>query len=76
MHVEIIIDKEQNVKTGTLSALESELYKRLMPAFPETKIRIRQGTMTVLDVTGKEPKEDKDRARQIIQSVWEDDSWL
>lgn len=76
MHVEIILDKEQKIKNGTISALESELYKRLMPAFPGTKIRIRQGTMTALDVTGKEPKEDKERAREIIQSVWEDDSWL
>lgn len=76
MRVEIIINKDQKVSEATLSALESELYRHLIPVFPKTSIRIRKGSANGLELSGVRIDEDKRRVMEILQQVWEDDTWL
>lgn len=76
MRVEIMINKEQKVSEATLSALENELYRHLTPIFPKTSIRIRKGSANGLELSGVRLDEDKKRVMEILQQVWEDDSWL
>ncbi|KEA52438.1 damage-inducible protein DinI [Mangrovibacter sp. MFB070] len=76
MRVEIMIDKEQQISHDTLEALETELYRNLLPVYPDTSIRIRKGSATGLVLSGLKLDEDKKRVMTILQQVWEDDSWI
>ncbi|HBX8168728.1 TPA: DinI family protein [Klebsiella pneumoniae] len=76
MRVEIMIDKEQKISQATLKALETELYRNLTPLYPKTAIRIRQGSANGIELTGLKLDEDKQRVMEIMQQIWEDDSWL
>lgn len=75
MRIEIMIDKEQKISQGTLAALEAELYKNLLPAFPKTSIRIRKGSANGIELSGIRGDEDKKNVMDILQAVWQDDSW-
>lgn len=76
MSVEIMIDKEQKISQATLEALETELYRNLPPLYPKTAIRIRKGSANGIELTGLKLDEDKQRVMEIMQQIWEDDSWL
>ncbi|HIC8865225.1 TPA: DinI-like family protein [Klebsiella variicola] len=76
MRVEIMIDKEQKISQATLEALETELYRNLTPFYPKTAIRIRKGSANGIELTGLKLDEDKQRVMEIMQQVWEDDSWM
>lgn len=76
MRVEIMIDKEQKISQALLEAFESELYRNLRPLYPKTAIRIRKGSANGLELSGLKLDEDKKRVMEIMQQVWEDDSWL
>ncbi|EPY7163893.1 DinI-like family protein [Klebsiella variicola] len=76
MRVEIMIDKEQKISQATLQAFETELYRNLRPLYPKTAIRIRKGGANGIELTGLKLDEEKQRVMEIMQQVWEDDSWL
>ncbi|HIH9670497.1 TPA: DinI-like family protein [Klebsiella pneumoniae] len=75
MRVEIMIDKEQKISQATLEALETELYRNLTPLYPKMAIRIRKGSANGIELTGLKLDEDKQRVMEIMQQIWEDDSW-
>ncbi|AZP84265.1 TPA: DinI-like family protein [Klebsiella pneumoniae] len=75
MCVEIMIDKEQKISQATLEALETELYRHLRPLYPKTAIRIRKGSANGIELSGLKLDEDKKRVMEIMQQVWEDESW-
>lgn len=76
MRIEIMIDKEQKINQTTIDALESELYLKLRPLYPKTVIRIRKGNANGVELSGVKLDEDKKQVMEIMQNVWEDDSWL
>lgn len=76
MRIEIMIDKEQKISQATLVALESELYRNLQPLYPKTAIRIRKGSANGVELSGLRLDEEKKQVMEILQHVWEDDSWL
>lgn len=76
MRVEIMIDKEQKISQALLEALESELYRNLQPIYPKTAIRICKGSANGLELSGLKLDEDKTRVMEIMQYVWEDESWF
>mgnify|MGYP000849036893 FL=1 len=76
MRIEIMIDKEQKISQALLEALESELYRNLRSLYPKTAIRIRKGSANGIELSGVKQAEDKERVMEILQQVWEDDSWL
>ncbi|MCQ4967973.1 DinI family protein [Atlantibacter subterranea] len=76
MRVEIMIDKEQKINQSTLEALEAELYRNLRPLYPKTAIRIRKGSANGIELSGVKLDDDKERVMEILQHVWEDDSWM
>ncbi|EKQ6730614.1 DinI family protein [Escherichia coli] len=75
MRVEIMIDKEQKINQSTLEALEAELYRNLRPMYPKTAIRIRKGSANGFELSGVKYDDEK-KVMEILQQVWEDDSWL
>lgn len=76
MRIEIMIDKEQKINQTTIDALEAELYRNLRPLYPKTVIRIRKGSANGIELSGIKLDEDKKQVMEIMQQVWEDDSWL
>ncbi|WP_029687015.1 DinI-like family protein [Tatumella saanichensis] len=76
MCIEIMIDKEQEISQTTLDALESELYRNLLPLHPKTEIRIRKGNANGIELSGLKLDEDNKRVIEIMRQVWEDDIWL
>lgn len=75
MRIEIMINKEQKISTEILSALEAELYKNFLPIYPDTGIRIRKGSANGVVLSGVRQDDDKKNVMDILQTVWEDDSW-
>lgn len=75
MRIEIMINKEQKISPGILDALEAELYKNFLPIYPDTSIRIRTGSANGVVLSGVRQDDDKKNVMDILQSVWEDDSW-
>lgn len=76
MRVEIMINKEQKINQATLEALEAELYRNLRPLYPKTAIRIRKGSSNGIELSGIKYDDEKKRVMDILQEVWEDDSWM
>ncbi|WP_145032002.1 DinI-like family protein [Pantoea ananatis] len=75
MRIEIMIDKQQKVSQETIEALESEIIKSLQPQYPKMAIRIRKGSANGVELSGLKLDEDKKSVMEILQAVWEDDSW-
>jgi hypothetical protein len=48
----------------------------LRPLYPKTVIRIRKGSASGVELSGVKLDEDKKQVLEIMQHVWEDDSWL
>lgn len=70
-----MIDKQQKVSQETIEALESEIIKNLQPQYPKMAIRIRKGSANGVELSGLKLDEDKKSVMEILQAVWEDDSW-
>lgn len=75
MRIEIMIDKEQKVSQATIEALESEIIKNLRTQYPKMAIRIRKGSANGIELSGLRQDDDKKNVMDILQAVWEDDSW-
>lgn len=75
MRVEIMIDKEQKISQTTPEALETELLKNLRPHYPAMAVRIRKGGASNVELSGVRQDEDKKNVMNILQEVWQDDSW-
>ncbi|MCS4495919.1 DinI family protein [Pantoea sp. B623] len=75
MRIEIMIDKQQKVSQETIEALESEIIKNLQPQYPKMAIRIRKGSASGVELSGLKLDEDKKSVMEILQAVWEEDSW-
>ncbi|KGL58168.1 DinI-like family protein [Pantoea ananatis] len=75
MRIEIMIDRQQKVSQETIEALESEIIKNLQPQYPKMAIRIRKGSANGVELSGLKLDEEKKGVMEILQAVWEDDSW-
>ncbi|MDX7987640.1 DinI family protein [Xenorhabdus sp. 12] len=76
MRVEVLFDKQTNVSEAVMAALENELKKRILPHYPDTHFRIAISSNTSVKVTGTNNSSERDHMMELIQEVWEDDSWL
>ncbi|WP_210512264.1 DinI-like family protein [Pantoea ananatis] len=75
MRIEIMIDRQQKVSQEIIEALESEIIKNLQPQYPKMAIRIRKGSANGVELSGLKLDEEKKGVMEILQAVWEDDSW-
>lgn len=76
MCIEIMVAEEQKISQSALDALEAEICCNLSPIYPNTAIRIRCSSANGLQLRGVHLDEDKQRVIEILQQVWEGDSWL
>lgn len=75
MRIEIMINKQQKISPVIITAFEAELYRSFLPLYPDTAIRIREGSANGIVLSGVRQDDDKKNVMDILQAVWEDDSW-
>ncbi|EMV1550576.1 DinI family protein [Enterobacter ludwigii] len=73
MKIELTIDRMKILPDGAISALESELLKRLSKQFDECQLTIKPASNDGLTVFGGDKKE----FEHIVQETWESaDEWF
>lgn len=75
MRVDITIDQEQKLSQATLQAFEAELHRKVIAVFPATKINVRKGTVSGVEVAGFALESDREILSNILQDVWQQDGW-
>lgn len=76
MRIEITLDKNQKVSQSVIDAFDAEVNRRVTALFPDAVIQVRQGSYTKIEMPGVKVDEDRRRINDLLQNVWEDDSWL
>ncbi|MCW1973648.1 UNVERIFIED_ORG: hypothetical protein FHW05_002512 [Pantoea agglomerans] len=74
MHIEIMLDKNQELSRSVMNDFREEIRKRVRELFTETIVRVRQGSYTKIEMLGVSLDEDKRRLNELLENVWEDDS--
>lgn len=76
MLIEIMLDKNQKISQSVVEAFREEVSKRVTALFPDAVVQVRQGSYTKIEMPGVKVDEDRRRLDDLLQNVWEDDSWL
>lgn len=76
MRIEITLDKNQKVSQSVIDAFNAEVNRRVSALFPDAVVQVRQGSYTRIEMPGVKVDEDRRRLNDLLQNVWEDDSWL
>lgn len=76
MRIEIMLDKNQKISQSVVEAFREEVSKRVTALFPDAVVQFRQGSYTKIEMPGVKVDEDRRRINDLLQNVWEDDSWL
>lgn len=75
MRVEMMVDEKVLPKQGC-TKIAAEMEKRLLPLYPEIRIRVRKGSNNQLDIYTK-IKDDKKKIHKIVENMFnEADEWL
>ncbi len=75
MNIIITLNKEQKMAQQMVDAFESELNRRVKSKFPDSRVTVKKGTMTGVEIVGFPDDSDRERLDGIIKEVWEDESW-
>lgn len=76
MRIEITLDKNQKISQSVVEAFREEVNKRVTALFPDAVVQVRQGSYNKIEMPGVNVDEDWCRLNDLLQNVWEDDSWL
>ncbi|WP_182630309.1 DinI family protein [Pantoea hericii] len=76
MRIEIMLDKNQKISQSVADAFREEVSKRVTALFPDAVVQVRHGSYTKIEMPGVKVDEDRRRINDLLQNVWEDDSWL
>ncbi|CAH6304083.1 DinI-like family protein [Pantoea agglomerans] len=76
MRIEIMLDKNQKISQSVVDAFQEEVHKRVTALFPDAVVQVRQVSYTKIEMPGVKVDEDRRRLNDLLQNVWEDDSWL
>ena len=75
VRVNITLDKEQKIDQPVIDAFQCELTKRIQSVFPSTRVIVKKGSMTGVELIGFDKDSDREALDSILQEVWEDESW-
>ncbi|MEB6222846.1 DinI family protein [Pantoea anthophila] len=75
MRIEITLDKKQKISQSAVDAFREEMSKRVTALFPDAVVQVRLGSYTKIEMPGVKVDEDRRRINDLLQNVWEDDSW-
>lgn len=75
VRVNITLNKEQEIEQPVIDAFQRELTRRIQSVFPLTRVTVKKGFMTGVELKGFDEDSDRDALDNILQEVWEDVSW-
>ncbi|SAQ58005.1 DinI-like family protein [Klebsiella oxytoca] len=75
MRINITLDKEQKLGQQIIDDFQNELTRKVRCTFPATRITVKKGSVTGVEVLGFDKESDREALDDIIQEVWEDESW-
>lgn len=75
VRVNITLDKDQKIGQPVIDAFQWELTRRIQSVFPSTRVTVRKGSMTGVELMGFDKDSDREALDSILQEVWEDESW-
>ncbi|MCE9873992.1 DinI family protein [Hafnia alvei] len=75
VRVNITLDKDQEIEPCVIDAFQCELTRRVQSVFPSTCITVKKGSMTGVELMGFDKECDREALDNILQQVWEDESW-
>ena len=73
--VNITLDKDQKIGQPVIDAFQCELTRRIQSVFPSTRVTVKKGSMTGVELMGFDKDSDREALDSILQEVWEDESW-
>jgi len=71
----ITLDSEQLIAQPVVEAFQCELTRRIQSVFPTTRVTVKKGSMTGVELMGFDSDSDREALDTILQEVWEDESW-
>lgn len=75
VRVDITLDKDQKIGQPVIDAFQCELTRRIQSVFPATRVTVKKGAITGVELTGFDKDSDREALNNILQDVWEDESW-
>ncbi|MCE9966800.1 DinI family protein [Lelliottia amnigena] len=75
VRINITLDKDQQVGQQVADAFQDELTRRIQTVFPVSRVTVKRGAMTGVELMGFEKDSDRELLDSILQEVWEDESW-
>ncbi len=75
MKVNITLDKDQKIGQQVVDAFQFELTRRVQSIFQSTRVTVKKGSMTGVELVGFDQESDREALDGILQEVWEDESW-
>lgn len=75
MNINITLDKDQKIRQPVIDAFQSELTRRIQSFFSSTRVTVKKGSMTGVELMGVDKDSDRKALDSILQEVWEDESW-
>ena len=75
VRVNITLDRGQQIGHGVVEAFQNELIRRIRSLFPSSRVTVKIGSMTGVELQGLEGEADREMLDNILREVWEDESW-
>ncbi|EMN1409883.1 DinI-like family protein [Enterobacter sp. 296B2] len=75
VRVNITLDKDRLAGQSVAEAFQSELTRRIGSLFPSTRVTVKIGSVTGVELQGLEKEADREALDTILREVWEDESW-
>jgi len=75
VRVNITLDKDHKIGQPVIDAFQCELTRRIQSVFPFTCVTVKKGSMTGVELVGFDEDSDRESLDNILQEVWEDESW-
>lgn len=76
MRLEILFGQEHKVSQKVIDALSTQLRERITPLYSNFGLRIAKSSSSTVQLTGTKSDDERKKIMSIIESVWQDDSWL
>ncbi|HIH3560868.1 TPA: DinI-like family protein [Escherichia coli] len=75
MRIHITLDKAHQIEPNLVDAFKRELSRRVQSVFPSTRVTVKKGSMTGVELMGFDKESEREALDSILQQVWEDESW-
>lgn len=69
------LDKDQKIGQPVIDVFQCELSRGIQSIFPATRVTVKKGFMTGVELMGYDKDSDREALDNILQDLWEDENW-